>query len=141
MPDSGHETIPSPPVMRSAWIDNLRTLVILLVVNMHACVTYSHVGGWYKMEAPEPPMAVKIAFVFWQAHLQSFFMGLLFFLSGVFAHRSLERRGARAFLRERFERLALPALLYMLVIHPFMVFVLLRNPHVANRPSLGACRT
>ena len=33
------------PASRFAWIDNLRTLVIVLVVNMHACVTYSHVGG------------------------------------------------------------------------------------------------
>ena len=88
-------------------------------------------------EAPEPPMAIKFAFVFWQGHLQAFFIGLLFFLSGVFAHRSLERRGAGGFARERFQRLAMPALLYMVVIHPFMVYVLLGNPHVANRPSLG----
>ena len=32
---------------RMAWVDNLRTAMIILVVNMHACVTYSHVGGWF----------------------------------------------------------------------------------------------
>ena len=68
----------SPSQSRVAWVDNLRTLMIVLVVNMHACVTYSHVGSWYRMESPEPAMPVKIAFMFWQGHLQSFFMGFLF---------------------------------------------------------------
>ena len=58
-----------------------RTLMILLVVNMHACVTYSHVGSWYRMEDPEPAMPIKIAFMFWQGHLQAFFMGLLYLLT------------------------------------------------------------
>lgn len=128
---------PASSSSRLAWIDNLRTLMIVLVVNMHACVTYSHVGSWYRMEDPEPAMPSKIVFLFWQGHLQAFFMGLLFFLAGVFAQRSLERRGAMAFLRERATRLGLPSLLFMLLIQPFMLFVLLGYPHVANRPSLA----
>jgi peptidoglycan/LPS O-acetylase OafA/YrhL len=123
---------------RLAWVDNLRTLMIVLVVNMHACVTYSHVGGWYRMEDPEPAMAVKIAFIVWQGHLQAFFMGLLFFLAGMFAHHSLERRGPVAFVRERFRRLGLPSLLYMLLLHPFIIYVLLGSSSVADQPSLGA---
>ena len=126
--------LPSPT--RSAWIDNLRTLMIVLVVNMHACVTYSHVGGWYRMEDPEPPMSIKIAFMFWQGHLQAFFMGLLFFLAGIFAHRSLERRGPKAFLRERATRLGLPSLLFMLLIQPFILYGVLGYPHGPDRPSL-----
>jgi fucose 4-O-acetylase-like acetyltransferase len=110
---------------RLTWIDNLRTFIILLVVNMHACVTYSHVGSWYITEEPEPPMPVKMTFLFWQGHLQAFFMGLLFFISGVFAQKSLQRRGPSDFLRERAIRLCLPALFYMLVIHPLIVFGIL----------------
>lgn len=116
---------PVPTRERLIWIDNLRTFVILLVVNIHACVTYSHVGDWYIMEEPEPPLRVKIFFLFWQGHLQAFFMGLLFFISGVFAHKSLQKRGTGSFMRERAMRLCVPALLYMLVIHPFIVFVML----------------
>jgi fucose 4-O-acetylase-like acetyltransferase len=120
---------------RLAWVDNLRTLLIVLVVNMHACVTYSHVGSWYVNESPAPASSVRLVFLFWQGHLQAFFMGLLFFLSGVFAHRSLERRGPAGFLRERARRLGLPALLFMLVIQPLVVYGLLGYPHVADRPS------
>lgn len=53
-------------------------------------------------------------------------MGLLFFVSGYFAEGSLARRGPRAFVRERLVRLGLPALFYMLVIHPFILLGL--NP-------------
>ncbi len=122
---------------RLAWLDNLRATVIILVVNMHACVTYSHVGSWYMKEGPEPAMGVKLAFIVWQLGLQSFFMGLLFFVAGYFSHHSLVRHGTGGFLRERAFRLGLPALFYMLLIHPFMVFVLLGHPRVPDRPPLG----
>ena len=114
------------PTDRLPWIDHLRTLAILLVVNMHACVTYSHVGDWYFMSEHEPTLAAKVPFILWQGHLQSFFMGLLFFVSAYFAHGSLARRGPGRFVRERMVRLGLPALLYMLVIHPFILLAL--NP-------------
>ncbi|HEY5080058.1 MAG TPA: acyltransferase [Opitutaceae bacterium] len=119
------QTNPKPPG-RLAWIDQLRTLAIVLVVNMHACVTYSHVGSWYTMEGKDPPLASKVPFVFWQGHLQSFFMGILFLVAGYFAQGSLERRGPAGFVRERLFRLGLPSLLYMLAIHPLIVLVI--NP-------------
>ena len=102
--------------------------MVLLVVNMHACVTYSHVGGWYYKDPPEPGLGVKLSFLCWQGHLQAFFMGLLFFLAGVFAHGACLRRGPAGFARERLLRLGAPAALYMLVIQPFIAFFLLREP-------------
>lgn len=126
----------STPAARLPWVDHVRTFMIVLVVNMHACVTASHVGDWYTLVEPEPPMAVKVWFILWQGHLQAFFMGLLFFLAGCFAHGSLARRGPRAFLLERGRRLGLPALLYMLVLHPFIVLGL--NPWHAKFPPFTA---
>src|SRR5271165_1297115 len=119
---------------RLAWVDQLRTLLIVLVVNMHACVTYSHVGSWYVKEAPDPPPYIKVAFVFWQAHLQSFFMGVLFLVAGYFAHGSLGRRGTPGFVRERLMRLGLPTLLYMLVIGPLILLAI--NPNGNRQGSL-----
>lgn len=123
------------PAGRLAWVDHLRLVAIALVVNMHACVTASHVGDWYITVDPEPPLGTKVWFIFWQSHLQSFFMGLLFFLAGVFARRSIERRGARGFVRERLVRLGVPTLLYMLLVHPFVLLAL--NPWGADFPPAG----
>jgi len=103
---------------------------------MHACVTYSHVGDWYYMADSQPSTGERLLFLFWQAHLQAFFMGILFFVAGVFAAGSLERRGRAGFLRERARRLGLPTLFYMLAIHPFILLVL--NPWGTRFPPAGA---
>lgn len=121
---------------RLAWVDNLRTLMIVLVVNMHACVTYSHIGSWYRMEGHEPATPVKIVFFFWECPIQAFFMGLLFFVAGFFAHQSLERRGPSAFLSARAVRLGLPSVFFMLLIQPFILYVQLRTPSGPNEPTL-----
>jgi glucan biosynthesis protein C len=118
--------MPPAPFVRLPWVDHLRTFVIVLVVNLHACVSYSHVGDWYFMSEREPTLAAKVPFIVWEGHLQSFFMGLLFLISGYFAYVSLARRGPWRFMRERLLRLGLPALFYMLVIHPFILLIL--NP-------------
>lgn len=128
--------MPLAPIVRLPWVDHLRTFVIVLVVNLHACVSYSHVGDWYFMSEREPTLAAKVPFIVWEAHLQSFFMGLLFFISAYFAHGSLARRGPRRFTLERLLRLGLPALFYMLVIHPFILLIL--NPWNATFGSPGA---
>jgi peptidoglycan/LPS O-acetylase OafA/YrhL len=119
---------------RLGWIDNLRTAMILLVVSVHATITYSHVGGWYFNLPPEPPIETKMIFFLGEMHLQSFFMGLLFFVAGYFAAKSLQRRGAGAFLRERAIRLGVPLFLYVTVIHPFVVYVI--NPWNAKFPPI-----
>jgi len=124
---------PKPPKERSYWIDNLRMLSILLVVNMHACVTYSHVGGWYYMSPKEPSLLEKLPIALWQGHLQSFFMGLLFFLAGYYSDRSLAKKGPAGFLKDRAFRLGLPTLFYMLVIDPLMVWGFLIP--AAERPA------
>jgi glucan biosynthesis protein C len=128
----------SQPTSRIAWIDNLRTFVIFLVVSIHACVTYSYIGGWYVNVPPGPSPVEQLVFILWQAHLQAFFMGLLFFLAGVFAHRALLRRDSKAFMQERFLRLGVPSLLYMLVIQPCIIYFLLHHPEGPDRPAFGS---
>ena len=121
---------------RMAWVDNMRTFIILLVVNMHACVTYSHVGGWYLKLPPEPDLALKIPFLIWQGHLQAFFMGLLFFIAGYFSEKSLAKKGRADFLRERLIRLGLPTLFFMLVLRPLTVWGIMKSPPITSLPQL-----
>lgn len=85
-------------------------------------MTYSHIGSWFMTDGPSLPLVDSLVFLFWQAHLQSFFMGLLFFVGGYFAAGSLARKGAPSFLRERFARLGVPALLFMAALHPLIVY-------------------
>ena len=124
----------SPAPARLPWVDHLRTFAIFLVVVTHSCVTYSHVGSWYVMSDRDPSLNEKLPFILVEGLNQSFFMGLLFFISAYFAEKSLAKRGPTAFARERLFRLGLPTLLFMLVIHPFIVVGL--HPWPGERPAL-----
>ena len=75
--------LPEAPVAgRLEFVDNLRWVLIVLVVSMHAAVTYSHLGSWYFMEDPKPGLGLMVLFATYQVFLQAFFMGLLFFIAG-----------------------------------------------------------
>jgi surface polysaccharide O-acyltransferase-like enzyme len=117
------ETIKS----RFAYIDNLRSCVILLVIAMHSAITYSGYGDWHYIEGtPENlSLAEMFFFGFFQSFLQAWFMGILFFIAAFFAAKTLPKRSSVSFIKERLFRLGLPLLIYVFIIHPFMLFGLL----------------
>ena len=47
---------------RLAYIDNLRWLMIVLVVLVHVCVTYSGLGSWYYKEEQTLDVASTLVF-------------------------------------------------------------------------------
>ena len=107
---------PSRP--RMLFIDNLRWTMIILVISMHAADTYSPLGNWYFEDRRPLSLAALFTFAVWQMYLQSFFMGLLFFIAGYFVPASLDRKGPLQFLRDRVFRLGLPVVFYMFVLGP-----------------------
>ncbi len=124
--------LPAPG--RLAYLDNLRSFVIFLVVVMHSNVTYSGFGGWYYKEGnPDHLDTVsKLLFGLYGSFTQAWFMGILFFVAAYFAARSLERHGPGKFVRERLFRLGVPLLIYMFVIHPFIVYFLMNYNNVQS---------
>lgn len=119
---------------RLDYIDNLRSSMIFLVVAFHTTITYSHIGSWYYQEPNSVDRASAIAFLAFEGHCQAFFMGLLFMLAGYFVPGTFDRKGPRRFLRDRFVRLGLPSLLYILLVQPFIQHFLLHigDPHFVN---------
>jgi glucans biosynthesis protein C len=69
--------------------------MIILVVSMHAAVTYSGVGRWYYTEKVQLSELVLFLFVTYQAYLQAFFMAFLFFIAGFFVPQSYDRKARR----------------------------------------------
>lgn len=110
---------------RYLYIDNLRLAIIILVVMVHLAVTYSGIGDWYITDAGEPDIVSLLFFGLFQSFTQAYFMGFLFLISGYFVAKSYDRKGCKRFLKDRFIRLGIPVLIYMLVIHPFIIYVLL----------------
>lgn len=117
-PASQEEGALRQPASRILFIDNLRWSMIILVISMHAADTYSPLGNWYFTDRTPLSRTELMAFAAWQTYLQSFFMGLLFFIAGFFAPGSLDRKGTWKFVRDRAFRLGLPVLFYMFVLGP-----------------------
>jgi len=118
---------------RLLFIDNLRWTMIVLVITMHAAVTYSNMGRWYYNEKASLDRASFLFFATYQSWLQAFFMGLLFFIAGYFVPAKFDSKGTARFLRDRAIRLGIPTLLYMLVIGPATIYFLLVRAAGAHR--------
>lgn len=124
---------------RFAYLDNLRSWVIFLVVACHSMVTYSGFGSWYYKEgmpALLDPISL-ILFGIYGSFTQAWFMGILFFLAAVFATRSLAKRGPAAFIKERLFRLGVPLLIYALVIDPFINYFLINRGGIPTPANLA----
>jgi uncharacterized membrane protein YcfT len=97
---------------RLDWIDNLRWLVIVLVVLVHVCVTYSGLGSWYYHEEARLDVASQIVFLAFELFSQAFFMGFLFLLAGYFVPAAYTARAGR-FVVDRLARLGAPTAVFV----------------------------
>jgi fucose 4-O-acetylase-like acetyltransferase len=109
---------PKTAAARLLFIDNIRWVMIMLVLSMHAAVTYSNHGSWYYNEHVPLSRAEDLGFLTYQFFLQSFFMGLLFFIAGYFAPGAFDRKGPALFLKDRAFRLGWPSLLWIFILQP-----------------------
>ena len=119
---------------RLFFIDNLRILLISLVIMLHVSVTYGGEGSWYYKEG-QADMITSIVLTVHNAINQSFFMGFLFLISGYFTAASYDRKGPRRFLKDRLLRLGIPIICYDFVIGPLLAYPLIR---VGARESHGS---
>jgi len=104
---------------RLVFVDVLRVGVIVWVIGHHAAQPYGPTGGDW-------PIADQ-GNLEWLGPLYplgaSFGMGLLFLLAGYFVPRSYDRKGAHRFLRERFWRIGLPMVIFVLLVHVPVVYL------------------
>jgi len=122
MQDPGPAGTPQKP--RLLYIDNLRILVISLVIVSHCSITYGGPGGWFFIDpgnAPTTPFVLAVI----DTINQSFFMGFFTLVSAYFVLPSLLRKGRALFAHDRLIRLGIPLLFFVLVINPFIAFLLM----------------
>ena len=122
---------------RLYFVDNIRSFVIVQVVVLHAAVTYSGLGFWYYREpaALGPPTTLSFGII--QSFIQAYSLGLLFLVAGYFVPASFRRKGGARFLRDRAVRLGVPALIYMLIINPAILYYVMRLSAEAPLTPLG----
>jgi len=122
---------------RLYFVDNIRSFVIVQVVILHAAVTYSNLGMWYYRELAALGPLTTLTFGIIQSFIQAYSLGLLFLVAGYFVPASFRRKGAGKFLRDRAVRLGVPALIYMLIINPAILYYVMRLSAEAPLTPLG----
>jgi len=108
-----HE-IPADPGQRQHWADNLRVLVIAVVVVWHTATAYLGGADWYYMDRTTSKVWTT---AFFPASVISLFaLAPLFLIAGWFSARSLARHGAGGFARSRLLRLGVPLIVFIFLI-------------------------
>jgi surface polysaccharide O-acyltransferase-like enzyme len=112
---------------RTIAIDYLRTFVIVLVLIHHSILAYVNFGHFDPVHylwstAPIIDSHRWLWFDLIVLFNDIFFMSLMFFLSGLFVWPSLIRKGAGAFVRDRFLRLGLPFAVVTVFIMPLAYY-------------------
>jgi surface polysaccharide O-acyltransferase-like enzyme len=121
------EKIGAAPIagLRNAAFDRARTFIILLVLIHHSVIPYTYYGHTDRQSF----LAFDAVITF----NDSFFMAAMFLLSGLFVWPSLERKGVRLFLRERWLRLGLPFAVGAVILMPIAYYAVeLRNSGPAS---------
>jgi peptidoglycan/LPS O-acetylase OafA/YrhL len=113
---------PAKAASRLAYIDMVRVVLAILVIMVHAAVTYGSLGDW-TYEDPVQDEFSAIMLSFFVIICQSFFMGLFIFFSGYFTPGSYDRKGLLPFWKDRLLRLGLPMALYTLVLCKFPNYI------------------
>lgn len=103
--------------MRKYYIDNLRSLAILLLFPVHTFMVWNDFGtGFYIWVGENRVLSTLIVLV------NPWFMPLLFVLAGMSARYALKKRTVREFVRQRVRKLLLPFVAGMVFLVPFQTF-------------------
>lgn len=114
---------------RLLYIDNLRWLMIIFVVLIHLNCTYGNIGRWYYLEQSPSDVFSQSFFGMFGSLTQAYFMGFLFFIAGYFVPGSYDKKGCGRFLWDQLIRLGIPALIYMVFLHPITIIIIAAFNH------------
>jgi peptidoglycan/LPS O-acetylase OafA/YrhL len=107
---------------RIHWMDNLRTIIILLVVLYHAGAVYSFLfSSFWIVADPVPSDLVAILLTIFDVVV----MPTIFFISGYLIPMSLKNKSGWAFLASRFKRLMIPWIIAVLTLMPLYKVIFL----------------
>lgn len=100
---------------RNRAMDNLRVIVIFLVVVLHGIISYmaSAPPWWYVLDPQR-----TVAFTFAVLLIDVPIMQIMFFLAGYYACPSLAKRGAGPFFKDKVRRIGIPWVIGVFLLAP-----------------------
>ncbi len=105
---------------RLYYIDWLRVMVVLSLIPYHSALPYTELGDIY-IRTPLHDIRV-LPFLFITVPLRSFFMTLLFFVSGIATYYSFKYRTKNEYIVERFRKIFIPLAIGTVMISPIQAY-------------------
>lgn len=105
---------------RIYYFDFIRVYLAILVFYHHSAISFGASGGWYYISEQVSRLGQALLLVNMGID-QSYFMSLFFFISAYLLPASFDRKGVRAFIKDRMIRLGIPLALYYFILHPLLV--------------------
>ena len=108
-------------VGRLYFFDHLRAFIILLVIIVHASMTYmAFPPEWWYVIEPESSLGfTALVLVLDVANMQ-----ILFFIAGFFAYPSIEKYGPGRFMRQKLLRIGLPWVVGVVFLAPLVTYLI-----------------
>ena len=103
---------------RLVYLDALRVLIVSMVIVHHAAQAYGPTGGFWPVE----DSVTSDWFIPFYTVNAAVGLGLLFLLAGYFLPPSYDRKGSRRFIRERWARIGVPLVFFVLAVHLPLVY-------------------
>jgi len=104
---------------RFAFFDNLKIVMMSVVIAHHVAQAYGPTGGWWPIQ--EPTRAAILG-PFFMVN-RSFGMSLFFMIAGYFTVMSCDRHGPAALAKSRLSRLGIPLLIFSFLVMLLQVFI------------------
>jgi glucan biosynthesis protein C len=108
-----------PISTRMAFFDNLKVLMMIVVIVHHVGQAYGPIGAWWPVQEPT---RAKILAPFFMVN-RCFGMSLFFMIAGYFTARSCDKSGPAGLVRNRLQRLGVPLLGFSLLMILLQVFL------------------
>ena len=108
---------------RMLYVDNLRVVLISMVVLLHLAITYGASGDWWYNEKVPESTPSGVTLTLYTTIAQSFTLAFFFMISSYFCPPAYDKKGPGAFAKDKLKRLGIPFLFYFAVLNPILVMM------------------
>jgi len=115
------------PNNRMYFLDNLRALVVLLVVVLHTSMTYMAYAPtwWYVLDSQNSIFFTMLVLI-----IDVPLMPIMFFIAGYFSFPTLQKKGGGVFLKDKLIRIGIPWVFGALFLAPPTAYMIYYSRHV-----------
>lgn len=104
------------------FIDRLKVFLVCLVFFHQGLVAYGGAGNWYYTSSHHFTGVPLITVNTIETISLTIIVPMFFLLGAILAHNSYKRHGFSQYVKRRFFRLGIPAIIYAIIVHPTILF-------------------